>query len=208
VHYAHLAIAEEVHYALKLTRMLFVPAGQPPHKTEHRITPIHHRLAMLKLAIAPNQHFALSLVDIERAGPSYTVDTLRLLRQQWGECAEMYFVIGGDSLKDLPDWHDPFGILEQATIVALVRPGYTDVTGSHEQLLARLPGLEQRLITLQGPHMDISSTELRQRAAEGRPLRYQMPDAVEHYIRQYNLYQYREELAQQIQEDTHATNAI
>lgn len=188
VHYAHLAVAEEVYHALKLTRVLFVPAAQPPHKREQRITPIQHRIAMLKLAISDNPHFALSLVDAQREGPAYTVDTLRLLRAEWGTRAEFYFVLGGDSLKDLPTWHDPAGILEQAMLVALTRPGYIDVSAERAELVARLPALEKRLITLEGPRLDISSTELRQRIVERRPIRYQTPDAVVEYISQRAIY--------------------
>ncbi len=188
VHYAHLAIAEEVYTALKLARIVFVPAGQPPHKPEDGITPVQQRLTMLKLAIASNPHFALSLVDVQRTGPSYTVDTLRLLRHELGSRAEFYFIIGGDSLKDLPDWREPAGILAQAIIVALLRPGYTEVSGQREQLEARLPSLKQRLITLDGPRMDISSTDLRRRVADGRPIKYQTPETVEKYIFRQSLY--------------------
>lgn len=188
VHYAHLAIAEEVYSALKLARMIFVPAGQPPHKMEDCITPVHQRLAMLELALASNSHFALSLVDVQRTGPSYTVDTLRLLHQELGPRTELYFVIGGDSLEDLPSWHEPAGVLAQATIVALMRPGFKEISGYREQLEARLPGIRQRLIILDGPRMDISSTDLRQRVAENRPIRYQTPEAVEDYIRRHGLY--------------------
>ena len=188
VHYAHLAIAEEVYHALKLTRVVFVPAGQPPHKMGYCVTPVEQRVRMLEQAIDTNSHFTLSLVDVQRSGPSYTVDTLRLLRQEWGPRAELYFVIGGDSLKDLPDWYDPAGILAQATIVALLRPGYGEPANVGAELAARLPGIEQRLITLPGPRMEISSTDLRQRVAEGRPIRYQTPDPVEQYILRHGLY--------------------
>lgn len=208
VHYAHLAIAEEVYHALKLARILFVPAGQPPHKPEQRITSVEHRVAMLEQAIATNPHFALSLVDVQRTGPSYTVETLRFLRHEWGSRTEFYFVIGGDSLKDLPDWYDPAGILAQATIVALMRPGYTDVTTERELLIARLPGLQQRLIMLEGPLMELSSTELRQRVAKGRPIKYQTPEVVEQYIFRHHLYQEAGQRCEQGQEDIHAPNAI
>src|SRR5581483_6275183 len=204
VHYAHLAIAEEVYCALHLTRVLFVAAGQPPHKLGEQITPVEHRVAMLELAIHANPHFALSLVDVERAGPSYTVDTLRLLRREWRPGAELYFVVGGDSLKDLPTWYDPAGVIAQATIVALVRPGYADVSTEREKLAARLPGIEQRLIAVEGPRMDISSTELRRRVAVGRPIKYQLPEEVEAYIRRHRLYQKIEER----QEDAHTTSTI
>jgi nicotinate-nucleotide adenylyltransferase len=208
VHYAHLAIAEEVYAALKLARMIFVPAGEPPHKTERRITPAQHRVAMLELAIATNPHFSLSLVDVRRPGPSYTVETLRRLRQEWGPGVELYFVIGGDSLRDLPDWYDPAGIIEQATIVALMRPGYADITRERERLAARLPGIQQRLIILEGPRMELSSSELRRRVAEGRPIKYQTPEVVEEYILRHRLYRESEERCEDIQEDAHATHTV
>lgn len=210
VHYAHLAIAEEVYFALKLARIVFVPAGQPPHKVGYRVTPAEQRVAMLEQAIGGNPHFALSLVDVQRAGPSYTVDTLRLLHREWGPRAELYFVIGGDSLRDLPTWYDPAGVIAQTTIVALLRPGYENVERHRAELAARLPGIQQRLITLEGPHMDISSTELRQRVAEGRPIKYQTPEVVERYILQHGLYRNGAtgNMLEQKQEDAHATNAI
>lgn len=189
VHYAHLAIAEEVYVALKLTRVLFVLAGQPPHKQGEIITPVQQRLAMLELAIAGNPHFALSLVDVQRDGPSYTVDTLRLLRQEWGARAEFFFIIGGDSLEDLPNWYKPGEILAQTRLVALMRPGYTEISDERRaRLETRLPALKQRLIVLEGPRMDLSSTELRQRVASGRPVKYQVPEAVEAYILRQGLY--------------------
>ena len=188
VHYAHLALAEEVYHALKLARVVFVPAGQPPHKMGYRVTPVEQRVYMLERAIAANPHFGLSLVDVSRSGPSYTVDTLRLLHEEWGPSTELYFVIGGDSLRDLPEWYDPAGVIAQATIVALMRPGYDEVDHFGAALTERLPGLEQRLITLEGPRMEISSTDLRQRVAAGRPIKYQTPDVVEEYIFQHGLY--------------------
>ncbi|HEX7733890.1 MAG TPA: nicotinate-nucleotide adenylyltransferase [Ktedonobacteraceae bacterium] len=224
VHYAHLAIAEEVYHALRLARVVFVPAGQPPHKMGYRVTPVEQRVHMLEQAIAPNPHFALSLVDVRRAGPSYTVDTLRLLRSEWGPRAEFFFVIGGDSLRDLPSWHDPAGVIAQATIVALVRPGYGELERYGSELAERLPGIEERLITLEGPHMEISSTDLRQRVFKGRPIKYQTPEIVEHYILQHGLYRASENNSSSSrqafaraeeegtqgreQRDAHATNAI
>lgn len=189
LHYAHLAIAEEVYYTLKLARVVFVPAGQPPHKTNYPLTPIEQRVTMLEQAIAPNPHFALSLIDARRPGPCYTVDTLRLLRQAWGTPVELFFLVGGDSLRDFADWYDPAGIIAQATLVALTRPGYADLARYRAQLGARLPGIEQRLLTVEGPRMEISSTELRRRVTEGRPIKYQTPDVVEQYIYQHRLYQ-------------------
>jgi nicotinate-nucleotide adenylyltransferase len=210
VHYAHLALAEEVYHALKLARVVFVPAGQPPHKMDYRVTPVEQRVRMLELAIAANPHFALSLVDVRRAGPSFTVDTLRLLRAEWGPRAELYFIIGGDSLRDLPTWYDPEGVIAQATLVALTRPGYAEISGLKASLAAHLPGIQQRLITLEGPRMELSSTDLRQRVAEGRPIRYQTPEVVEQYILQHGLYRpgSDEDTRGRRQKDAHAANAI
>lgn len=190
VHYGHLVIAEEAYHALDLAEMVFVPAGHPPHKSGELLATAQHRLAMLELAIANNAHFSISRVDLDRPGPSYTVDTLRLLRQQWGEQTAIYFLIGWDSLEDLLIWHDPAGVLAQLTyLVAVRRPGYQEESGYRDSLEARLPGIKERLLVVPAPQLEISSTDLRTRVAEGRPIKYQLPESVERYIEQYRLYQ-------------------
>lgn len=190
IHYGHLVIAEEVRTTLDLAEIVFVPAGHPPHKQGRTITAAYHRLAMLDLALASNPHFTISQVDLERPEPSYTVETLRLLRKVWGLQTALYFVIGGDSLEDLLTWRDPAGILEQLTaLVAVQRPGYQEAPAYLAQLEARLPGIQQRLISLPAPQLHISATDLRLRVAEGRPIKYQTPETVEHYIAQHALYQ-------------------
>ena len=189
VHYGHLVIAEEVYATLQLTEMIFVPAGLPPHKTNVDITPAEHRLNMLELAIASNSHFTISKVDLDRPGPSYTVDMLKMLRKQWGKQTAIHFIIGGDSLEDLLGWHDPSGILQQLThLVAVRRPGYLESETYYDSLEARLPGIQQRLLVVDTPQFDISATDLRKRVAEGRPIKYQTPESVESYIVQYGLY--------------------
>ena len=189
VHYGHLVVAEEVYATLHLTEMVFVPAGQPPHKTNVEITAAKHRLKMLELAIASNPHFTISRVDLDRPGPSYTVDMLQLLRRQWGEHTAIYFIIGRDSLEDLLSWHDSSGILEQLThLVAVRRPGYSESEAFYDSLEARLSGIKQRLLIVETPRFNISATDLRQRVAEGRPIKYQTPESVESYIVQYGLY--------------------
>ena len=189
VHYGHLVIAEEVYATLQLAEMVFVPAGQPPHKTNVEITEAAHRLGMLELAIASNPHFTISRVDLDRPGPSYTVDMLQMLHKQWGENTAIYFIIGGDSLEDLLSWHDPPGILEQLTyLVAVRRPGYSESDAYYDRLEARLPGIKQRLLLVDAPQFDISATDLRKRVAQGRPIKYQTPESVESYIVQYGLY--------------------
>jgi nicotinate-nucleotide adenylyltransferase len=190
IHIAHLIIAEEVRTTLNLDEMVFIPAGQPPHKLERQRAEPHHRLAMVELAIKSNPHFTISRIEIDRPGPSYTADTLRLVNEQRGTNTDLYFVIGGDSLADLHTWYNPAGILAQLTgLVAVQRPGYTENIEYNRQLEARLPGIMQRLISVVVPQMEISSTDLRRRVAEDRPIKYQVPDAVEQYIRHHGLYQ-------------------
>lgn len=189
IHIAHLIVAEEVYTALNLTEMVFVPAGHPPHKLGSTSTAPHHRLAMVELAIASNPHFSISRVEVDRPGPSYLVDTLRLLHEQWGPQIELNFVIGWDSLEDFPTWYDPAGILTQLThLVAVRRPGYVEDTAYNQQLETRLPGIAERLYVVSVPQLDISSTDLRHRLAEDRPIKYQTPEAVERYIIEYGLY--------------------
>jgi nicotinate-nucleotide adenylyltransferase len=204
IHYGHLVVAEEVRAGLDLAEMLFVPAGQPPHKQEDDITPAHHRLAMLELAIKSNPHFSISLVDLDRPGPSYTVDTLRLLCRQWGGQAAIYFVIGWDSLEELSSWYEPEGILELVShLVAVHRPGYEEAPQERSRLEKRLPMLKQRLLTMAAPQLEISATDLRQRVADGRPVKYQVPEAVEDYIAQHGLYRYNTE--GRVSHGTHAS---
>ncbi len=206
VHYGHLVIAEEVYDTLRLAEMVFIPTGQPPHKTNEVVTAAGHRLAMLELAIASNPHFSVSRVDLDRPGPSYTVDTLRLLRKQWGEQAAIYFVIGWDSLEELLTWHDAAGVLQQLThLVAVRRPGYNEAEEYRDWLEDRLPGIKQRLLVVEAPQLDISSTDLRVRVAEGRPIKYQTPESVEQYIVQYGLY--RQKLVGNERERVHDANA-
>ena len=189
IHYAHLAAAEEVYATLGLTEMVFIPAGQPPHKLRQQCTESYHRLAMVQLAIASNPHFRLSRVEIDRQGPSYLVDTLRILHDQWGLDTELFFVIGWDSLEEFHTWHKAADILAQLTgLVVVKRPGYEENIGYNKELETRLPGITQRLVVVPAPQLAISSTDLRRRVAEGRPIKYQTPEAVERYIIEHGLY--------------------
>jgi nicotinate-nucleotide adenylyltransferase len=189
IHYAHLAIAEEVRVELDLTEIIFIPAGQPPHKPERTVTPAQHRLAMVQLATTSNPYFTYSRIEVDRPGPSYLADTLRSLRAQWDNHTELYFIIGWDSLEELHTWYDPQGILAQLThLVAVGRPGYAQGNEYTTMLEARLPGIQQRLLIVSAPLLNISSTELRQRVAEGRPIKYQTPETVEQYIVAHDLY--------------------
>jgi nicotinate-nucleotide adenylyltransferase len=183
-HYGHLVLAENAAVQLELARVLFVPAGQPPHKPDQPITPARHRVAMVEFAVADNAAFRLSRVDVERPGPHYTVDMLGILKETHPG-ATFFFLIGGDSLSDFVNWRDPAGILEQAQLGVMQRPGWeTDLTSLQEAL----PGIEERLTWLDAPHLEISGTDLRRRVAEGLPIRYLVPPSIEHYVRKHRLY--------------------
>ncbi len=189
IHYGHLVIAEEARAVLHLDEMVFIPTGKPPHKPRRVVTESRHRVAMVKLAIASNPYFSLSRIEVDRETPSYTAETLRQLRQQWGKGVVLYFVIGWDSLEELHTWYKPLDILAQLDyLVAVRRPGYVEEPAYNDLLEARLPGIMQRLRVIPAPQLEISATDLRQRVAEGRPIKYQTPEAVEHYIQEHGLY--------------------
>ena len=184
-HYAHLVLAQNALAQLELDWVLFVPAGHPPHKPNRPITTVRHRVAMVKLALAPNPAFLLSRVDVERAGPHYTVDTLAILHNERPD-ATIFFLMGGDSLAEFTTWRDPAGIVSRAQLGVMQRPGWdADMASLSEQL----PGLEGRLAWLDAPHLQISGTDLRRRVSEGLPIRYLVPSVVEQYVHEHRLYQ-------------------
>lgn len=186
IHIGHLVAAEEVRARLDLERVVFVPAGLPPHKLHIHVTPTEHRLNMVQLAIADNPHFALSRVDVDRFGPSYTVDTVELLRDEYSPNAELYLIMGSDSLAELLTWHKPERLIRLCRVVALRRPGYrVDL----EELNRLLPGAIARVQLLEMPLLEVSSTDLQRRVRMGLPIKYLVPPAVEAYIRQHGLYQ-------------------
>lgn len=189
VHLAHLLAAEEVREALALDLVLFVPTAVQPLKQGRPITPAEHRVAMLELAISDNPAFALSRVDVDRAGPSYTVDTVGQLRREWepqaGGKLDMWFIIGADSLTTLPMWRDPAGILAHTRLAVVQRPGARADLAS---LAAELPGLAANVDLIDTPLVDISATDIRSRVREGHSIKYRVPDSVQEYIAAHALY--------------------
>lgn len=185
IHYGHLVIAEEARVKVNLSRVIFVPAGHPPHKLRRPCSPAHHRLKMVELAIASNPYFEVSLVDIERPGPSYSVDTVRILQERLGPDAELYFIMGLDSLAGILTWHKPEVFVKLCKIIAVNRPGYgVDI----DALETVLPGIKEQVIFIKAPEIGISSTELQRRVREGLPIKYQVPPEVEEYIYENELY--------------------
>ncbi|MBC8263478.1 MAG: nicotinate-nucleotide adenylyltransferase [Anaerolineales bacterium] len=189
IHNGHLVAAEEVRAQLRLDRVVFVPAGLPPHKLTEHVSSVDHRLTMVKLAIASNPYFTVSRVDIDRFGPCYTVDTIQLLWDERGGEVELYFIIGSDSLADIPTWHKPQRLIRLCRLAVVARPGYrVDM----EELERLLPGITSRIHFINSPQLDISSTDIQKRVREGLPIKYQAPEAVEDYIYEHELYTGRE----------------
>jgi len=187
VHLAHLLMAETVRDALSLDVVLFLPAGTQPLKQDIAATPVEHRLAMLKLAIEDNPYFGLSRVDVDRPGPSYTADSLAQLREEWGGPDEtaIWFIIGSDSLLMFPRWRDTQRILAQTRLAVVRRPTFN---ADLANLNSQVPGLSAAIDWVDAPLIEISGTDIRGRAAEGKSIRYSVPDAVREYIEAHGLY--------------------
>ena len=185
-HLGHLILASEAHSQLELTRLLWTLTPEPPHKQEQLITPIEHRLAMVNLAIADNPSFELSRVELDRPGPHYTLDTVRIIAQQNPD-AEIVPIIGGDSLHDLPKWHQPKELLYACHWVGVMRR--PEDSANLEALERELPGISSKIHYVDAPLLEIASREIRSRIAEGRTFRYYLADPVYQYINQHHLYE-------------------
>ena len=186
IHAGHLLIAETARGTLQLEQVLFVPAGDPPHKQLQKKSAVNHRVKMVELAIESNPQFGLSTVDLDRPGPHYSIDTVQLLRTQYNLSAEQcFFIIGGDSLADLPTWHKPVTLINLCRLAVVHRPGYKPDVSRLEQVM---PGIAGRLNWVVAPAIDLAASEIRARVRRGESIRYQVPDAVESYIKQQGLY--------------------
>ncbi len=184
IHVGHLILAEQCREQAALDRVLFIPAARPPHKRAQPLTPFAQRVDMLELAIAGHPPFAIDQLELDRPGPSFTVDTLEALRQrQPGD--EWFLMVGADSLRDFPSWFQPERIATLATLLVVPRPGDQLAATAH---LADLPQIAARLQHIHMPPIGIAARDLRQRVAEGRSVRFFVPRAVEAYIEEKNLY--------------------
>jgi nicotinate-nucleotide adenylyltransferase len=189
VHYGHLVIAEEVREALRLDRVLFVPAAMPPHKLGLSITAAEDRAAMVELAIAGNPAFRVSRIELEREGPSYTADTLAALADDAARqrvAREFYFILSTEALAALPTWHDPARILSLSNLAVVPRPG--NAMPSAPELEERFGEAAGRIFTVQTVPLAHSASAVRARVAAGQSIRYLVPPAVEQYIRDHRLY--------------------
>jgi nicotinate-nucleotide adenylyltransferase len=186
VHVAHLAVAESARDTFGLRRVLFIPAGVPPHKPDRAITPVDHRLAMVAAAVAGNPGFDVSRVEVDRPGPSYTVDTLAALCERDPD-DRLALILSAESFLELPTWREPVRILELADLIVVPRDGYREADVTF--LPRAFPGTTATASFLDGPRIRLSGSEIRRRAAAGRSIRYLVPDAVASYIGDHGLYQ-------------------
>jgi nicotinate-nucleotide adenylyltransferase len=184
IHIGHLVVAEEARIKFGLREVLFVPAGQPWLKLGRNITLAVHRVEMVRCAIADNPHFKLCTLEVERPGPSYTVDSLTMLQKQLGGEASLFFILGRDTLAELPLWKEPEKLVQLCRLVVAPRLGSKDL----KHLETAIPGLLDKVIQLDMPVIGISSSGIRQRIAQGLSIRYLVPAEVEKYITEQKIY--------------------
>ncbi len=184
IHHGHLLMAEEARTAFALDRVVFVPNGRPAHKKLYAVSSPEDRYAMTLLATASNPDFSCSRLEIERPGPSYTIDTLRAFRQTYPDLDALYFITGADAVLEILTWHEYDKLASECRFIAATRPGF---------VLERLAEIADkafldRVSFLPIPALEISSTDLRRRIREGRSVKYLTPEPVEAYLRQQGLY--------------------
>ncbi|MDF2633445.1 MAG: nicotinate-nucleotide adenylyltransferase [Pelosinus sp.] len=186
IHTGHLATAEAVRVEYDLERVLFIPAANPPHKQHFQVGKPLHRYMMTVMATYSNPHFYVSSIEIERPGLSYAIDTVLELINQYGDNTEFYFIVGSDTVPELPSWKDIDRLLEVCHFIAANRPGsvYTldDIIKPFGE-----KGYN-RIHSLPTPELEISSTDIREKVRQGRSIKYIVPESVENYICKENLY--------------------
>jgi len=183
IHHGHLVAASEVAHFFSLDEVVFVPTGQPWQKDDREVSESEDRYLMTVIATASNPRFSVSRVDIDRPGPTYTIDTLRELRAARGEAAELYFITGADALSRMMSWQDVTDLFKLAHFVGCTRPG-------HRLTSHGLP--EEGVSLIEVPALSISSTECRERVRAEEPIWYLVPDGVVQYIAKRGLYQRRD----------------
>lgn len=181
IHLGHLLLAQQALEEGQLDQVWFIPAGEPPHKRDKAITPAHHRARMVELAIEDNPAFCLSRIELEREGPSYTIDTLEELTDKYPNY-RFFLIIGADMVKDLPHWYKIKKILQYVRVIGLKRPGVS-TDGLPVEMAERVIWIREAIET------NISSTAIRERLSQGKSVRYLVPDPVCQYMKEYRLYE-------------------
>ena len=189
IHIGHLLIAETVRDEMGLDTVLFVPAAVPPHKRGRALAEAADRLEMVRLAIAGNPAFEVNDIEIQRGGVSYTVETVEALRAARGDAARLFLIVGADSVRELATWKDIDHLVHLCTFVVVARPGFR-IEDLVREGIGLAPDTRQRVLRhyVDAVRVDVSSTGLRVRLAEGKSVRYRLPEAVERHIRTKGLY--------------------
>ena len=186
IHIGHLLIAEDAREALGLDTVVFIPAGRPWLKANQSVTAPQHRLAMVGLAIGPNPHFQVSDIEVRRQGPTYTVDTLEQLQQDYSLNTEKFLILGMDSLNDLARWRSPERLFDLCVVVGVSRPGQEEIDIDKLESIAE--GASGKIVLISGPSVGISGTDIRDRVVHGKSIKYRVPVDVESYILEHGLY--------------------
>jgi nicotinate-nucleotide adenylyltransferase len=191
IHYGHLVTAEEALIQFHLERVIFIPTGQPPHKTTGKIASPEDRYLMTVMATASNREFYVSRIEIDKKGKSYTIDTLRELKKIYGNNSELFFITGADAILEILTWKDTGEIITLCKFIAATRPGYN--ISKMEDLKKRLFNekvemAEQCLCIMEIPALAISSTDIRNRIKSNRPIKYLLPESVSSYLLKNELY--------------------
>lgn len=186
IHYGHLVTAEAVAYEYNIDKVIFIPSGNPPHK-DREISGREHRYLMTQLATLNNFDFLVSRLEIERIGKTYTIDTIKELRKNYAPNAEIYFITGADAIHEILTWKDAEELLQLCSFVAATRPGY-DAAALRDIIDDIKIQYQSRIHFLATPSLDISSSDVRERVALDKPIRYMVPHEVEYYIRKFGLY--------------------
>jgi len=190
IHNGHLVTAEEAWKQFQLDQVLFVPSGHPPHKDGRKSLDPEGRYLMAVIATATNPHFKVSRMEIDRNGPSYTIDTVRELHRIYGKNTQVFFITGADAILEILTWKEPEKVLREAVFIAATRPGY-----DLKKLEESLPEAEKerhatdpRVLVMEIPALAISSTDIRGRVKEGRPITYLVPEGVSEFIEKNGFY--------------------
>jgi nicotinate-nucleotide adenylyltransferase len=183
IHHGHLLTAEEALWQFELDEVVFVPTGRPWMKQDREVSPAEDRYLMVVIATSSNPSFSVSRLEIEREGPTYTVDTLRALREQYAEAIDLFFITGADAMLEIFQWKDSEETLSLAHFIAATRPGY-DLSAFERGALTQHPNVTVMTI----PALAISSSDIRDRVRKGRPIRYLVPEGVQTYIDKAGLY--------------------
>jgi len=187
IHYGHLAAAEAARVEFGLCKVIFMPAGNPPHKQSQKISDAEHRYRMTALATSSNSGFEVSRLEVDKAGITYTFDTMKELRNIYGEAPAIYFITGADAVLELLTWYKLGELLTLCKFIAVTRPGF-DICKLEQKIAEITSKYDGEIICLEVPLLEISSTDIRERIRSGKPVKYLLPEEVEAYIHKNGLY--------------------